>query len=344
MNKGTLIDSPRTVGRRVLSVLLIGLAVVAFIGMDCAQIEAGWYKDAKKKAKKAAKKAEAAAKKAGRNIENEIRTGGVAGTIEKAKSDVRNQMSRSGGDFSRESKRFIGDTTRQLTNPGGYMTPYDWVGGLERLGENLEGGFRQGWNNLETGAGRALPYMISDVVLTGCTGFKPGSCRGLGLPVYFGPGAPWAAKGVNDLFGYGGPLDRAGRAIGDELNRGGLQREIFGHPKVTDTKASNKDEESPTGEVANPLTGKRAKGGDGTESSSAPVAIFRKEKSTDFGEPAASFGGVFRERTTSGLGSSTGSPSKPTGLSDPGTSMKREQKSSSSSPSQRKSSEMPTRR
>ena len=67
-----------------VTIFIVALATAVLVFGFAASSEAGWYKKANKAAKKATKQVE----KIGHNVEKEVRTGGVAHTIEKGKSDI----------------------------------------------------------------------------------------------------------------------------------------------------------------------------------------------------------------------------------------------------------------
>jgi len=321
------------------TIFMIALAAVALVFAAAAPSDAGWYK----KAKKAAKKAQHSVEKAAKNINAEAnrfqanvhsesrrfntnlaREGGrFVGDVSRESKRLGGDISREGkkfaGDVSREGKRFGGDVVRQLTDPGGYMTPYDWAGGLTRLGKNVEGAGQQLGHNLTQGE-RHLTHNIDrgfDNIYSNA-GFRakglPFLAKFLWSPtalMYRPVGIPLLTlKGGVERLGdnIGKGATRVREAASDEGHR--VQERVFGSPKVTDLNKSDKDEELPTGKVGNALTEKKRKTTEAAESSETPVAIFRAETNTG---TAGSTGGsttIFKEHTsTTGLGSSTGSSS-----------------------------------
>lgn len=325
--------------RSFFTIFIIALAAVALVFAASTPSDAGWYK----KAKKAAHKAEKSVKKAFKNAETEVRAGGMAKAYEKAKADARStlakadrdrlrvidkgfsnisgEMNRFGHDVSGEFKKGLPPISMDSVNKGLKQLDYNKNRGWDHLAENIHGGIRTAGDNIGAGLTKAGPHVIPLPVVY----YSP-----IGMvPIYFGPGAPEFISGFNQLLGPGGGVDRAGRALNDELNRGGLQKEIFGGPKVSDTKKSDSDQELPTGKVGNALTEKKRKTAEVVESSETPVAIFRAETNTGIGESSGSSTTIFKEQTsTTGLGSSTGSSS---GLGGSQTIGKKE--STSSSPS-----------
>jgi hypothetical protein len=320
------------------------LATAALVFGSAAASEAGWYKKAKKAAKKATKQVE----KIGHSIEKEVRTGDIAKTWEKAKGDARSTLAKADkdrlrvidkgfSDISREGNRFGRDVSYEFkkglpsismgsVNKGLARLDYNKNRGWDHLAENIHGGIGTGGHNIGAGLdkawkGGAVPMPV----------FLPFPARVLYQgPVYFGPGAPQLYKSLDDLLTPGGFLDRSGRAIGDELNRGGLQNEVFGGPKVTDLDKSQKDE-LPTGKVANPLSEKKGKSVSLPESSEAPIAIFRTETDTGMRESTGGSTSIVQERTsTTGPGLSTGSSSESPGLGGLPTTGKKETTSTQS--------------
>lgn len=336
--------------RNFFTIFVIALASAALVFTASTPSDAGWYK----KAKKAAKKAQHSVEKAAKNINAEAnrfqasvhaesqrlntnlaREGGrFVGDVSRESKRLGGDISREGkkfaGDVSREGKRFGGDVSRQLTNPGGYMTPYDWAGGLSRLGKNIEGAGQQLGHNLTQGE-RTLTHNIDRGVtqyginlsggqdFTGSFGWKlfdvsVGTLLSAG-PVSIFNETAWknlnsGVHRLGDNIGKGGT--RVGDAVGDELGRGyhSANDAIFGPPKVTDLDKSDKDQELPTGKVANALTEKKDKVTDVVQPSEPPVAIFRAETNKGMGESVGSSTTIFKEHTgTTGLGSSTGSSS-----------------------------------
>jgi hypothetical protein len=303
---------------------MIGLAALALVFAASTPSDAGWYKKARKAVKKATHKVE----KAFKDAEKEVRTGGMAKAYEKAKADARStlakadkdrlrvidkgfsnisgEMNRFGHDVSAEFKKGLPPISMDSVNKGLKQLDYNKNRGWDHLAENIHGGIRTAGDNIGAGLTKSAPHLLPQpLVYYGPTGV---------VPFYFGPGAPSVSSGFNQLFGPGGGLDRAGRAIGDELDRGGLQKEIFGGPKVSDTKKSD-DEELLTGKVGTALTEKKGKSTEVVEPSETPVAIFRAETDTGTAEPTGGSTTIFKERTsTSGLGSSTGSSSGSSGL------------------------------
>jgi hypothetical protein len=355
--------------RSFFTIFMIALAALALVFATAAPSDAGWYKKAKKAAKKAGKKIS--------NIEKEVRTGAIGQAVEKAKGDVRREGFRVVGDATMESRRFIGDVTREGGKFGGdiskeakkfrddtikqskRMGSYDLGGGARRLWTNIEGGGQQlGYNlyrgerNLTHNIDRGVDNFNKNVFgldsYGGSFGFKLAGLTTFGI-VFGNPLTyPFAAVVFKDqlrtgLFGDGlgkvGAFDRLGRELGEGSNRVGdafrderdrVRDRVFGSPKVTDLNKSDKDEESPTGKVANALTEKKRKAIDAPESSDTPVAIFRAETDTGIGDSTGGSDTISRERTTTSQGSSTGSSSESSGLGGSQTTGKKE---STSTPS-----------
>jgi len=265
------------------------------------------------------------------------------------------------GDATREGGKLYGDTIKEGTKFYGdardqskRMGSYDPVGGTKRLWTNIEGGGQQLGYNLYRGE-RNLTHNIDrgvDNYIKNAFGehYTVGMPFGQKLGVLFMNQISYPYFAVitkeqlwTGLFGDGlgkvGAFDRLGRELGEGTRRVGdafrdegdrVRDRVFGPPKVTDLNKSDKDEESPTGKVANALTEKKRKAIDTPGSSDTPVAIFRAETDTGTGGPTGGSDTSSRERTTTGSGLSTGSPSQSSGLGGSQTIEKKESTSTQS--------------
>lgn len=349
--------------RSFFTIFMIALAALALVFATAAPSDAGWYKKAKKAAKKAAKKVEQNIKEAGHNVEKEVRTGAIGQAVEKAKGDVSREGGRFAGDVSRESKRLGGDVFREgqkfhddVMREGGKLYADSKAQGKKgisfgsfKLGENIAGGGQQLWQNTEQGWRQGFHNTQRGLQsgMVNVTGqpdlnywFKTPFGRNILFEAYAAAPLIVFFPLTNTRFSENlqGGFDQLGKnwktgvkhtgdAIDDQLKRGPQ-----GSRKATDNKKSDNDMDLITGRttVTNALTENKRKAIEAPELSDTPVAIFRAETDTGMGDSTGGSDTISRERTTTGPGSSTGSSSESSGLGSSQTTGKKE---STSTPS-----------
>jgi len=353
--------------RSFFKIFLIALASAALVFAASTQSDAGWYK----KAKKAAKKAQHNVEKAAKNINKEANRfqANVHAESQRFNTNLAREGGRLAGDVSREAKRFGGDISvegkkfggdvstagKKLLSDSSAQSKRGISFGSFKLGENMAAGQQQlGYNltrgerNLTHNIDRGTDNFNKNVFGIDSSGFsflgKLGiaGVNALTYPYYtvvtkdqlrtglFGDGLAGGPIGAFDRLGrnIGAGGDQVRDAVSDEGHR--AQERVFGSPKVTDLDKSDKDQESPTGKVANALTKKKGKPIDAPESSDTPVAIFRAETDTGIGDSTGGSDTISRERTTTSQGSSTGSSSESSGLGGSQTTGKKESTSTQS--------------
>jgi len=345
--------------------LSVALAAVWLTLALSTSVDAGWYKKAKKAAKKAAHKVEKsvreqaqrsaedvsrATKKAGGDISREAKRfgGDISRETKRFAGDVSREGKRFAGDISREGKKFGGDISREYKKGLPVISMENLGKGLDQLEHNRHMGLRRFEDNANRGAGNFLINVTGQPDLRTLYGdlsspwhyLTPKAAAGAMFALCFPICNAQFMENIEGGLGrlgdnVGGGLDKAGDAIfgtskGADSDKSDPGRGDASKTILTEkTKAGSEDSSRASSALSTSSKGKTKISAE--DAGDAPVAIFRAETDTGVGQSSGGSTTVLKGQTsTTGLGSSTESSSGSSGLGGSQTTGKKETTSTQS--------------